>query len=602
MMAIDDESILSTHPSFVLNAATAILAFLALSPSPSFIPLVLLLGTLIFHTRVIARGRDPRRHHHYQISQHFIRLGCLSVGTAASHVSPSTSALSSPVLSIVLLLGVSLVSAIAALIPVYGHAWYYQRLNPWAKVTLFPALWSATWVAASKGSPLGRMGTWSPLSGVESYEWIRAYLGAPGLDWIVAGWAVIGAQLAEFALLEEPGVVLNGPPEGTLVEADAVDYVRPPSPPPPQPREPLKKALFYLTVVLLAATLPSFTSDLPSAPRADNTTPLAVACILPPPATKESEFDRYLSETKRNGGRAKILLWPEGAVRFDNESERTQALAQVAVVTKQYGVWIGATFDEVIPVSGHGGRPGLRRTGLALVGPDGQLDIEYYKRHLVPLVESFSNVASTVSPPVYNLPLPPPSHIKAPQWAEGPNFTRPIPLTPLICLDASHEIPSLSEPPALILAPAHTWHPAVGQAMFQLARARANELNAKIIWCDGGHGAVGGLAGDGERDMQVGEGTWVKTIGIPWPFKHSRTMYAIIGDVGAIVILWLIVTGGGSGVEHVMVTGVDWSWVMRALEGGWQWTTDSASNSRLAQMLRRWRERNDLQAVWDDPE
>lgn len=224
--------------------------------------------------------------------------------------------------------------------------------------------------------------------GVEQYEWIRAYLGAPGLDWLVGAWAVIAAELTEFALLEKPTAMELEPEvdDPLLVEVDGQSTAE--RPPTPEsfvvPAElPHKKALLYLASILLAGTLPSFTSPLPAPPYSDQTTPFSVACVLPPPATKGSELDRYITETKKHAARAKVLLWPEGAVSFDNESERESAFAQVINVTKQYGAYIGVTFDEVVS-SDEGGRTGKRRIGMALVGPDGNIDIEYYKRHLVP--------------------------------------------------------------------------------------------------------------------------------------------------------------------------------------------------------------------------
>ncbi|KDQ17761.1 hypothetical protein BOTBODRAFT_172186 [Botryobasidium botryosum FD-172 SS1] len=579
-MIASDDSFVSTHANSLLRVATVGLAFLALSPSPSFIPLVLLLGTLALRARVIGIKSLSSS----WVSQYIAQLFPLSLGAAASHATPSISALSSPINSLALLSCVCLGSAAAALLPVYLHVKLRSDSNIWMRLTLLPALWATTWVVVSRVSPLGRLGSWSPLTGTEPYDPIRAYLGFPGLDWIVGAWAVVGAELAELAWQEErctqtpenehPLVPISREVDQSLESLARL-------------RGPLKKGLFALTALLLAATLPSFTSPLPLAPHSSNTSPLAVACILPPPATKESELDRYLSETKRHAARAKILLWPEGAVCFGNESERTHALAQVGVVTKQYGVWIGATFDEIAPeVDGPIGGPGSRRVGMALIGPDGQLDMEYYKRHLVPLTEPFANVGSKVNPPVYDLPLPPPPHVKAPEWANPPNFTRPIPLTALICLDASKEVPTLRAPPALILAPARTWHPAAGYAMFQLARARAIELDAKVLWCDGGHGAVGGVVGDGEREMQVGEGTWVKTVGIPWPSRHSFTAHAAVGDIGAIFILWLFLTGVGSSVEYLAKTSIDLTWVVVVLHEALRWIQDSVGQLRLPRPVR----------------
>lgn len=125
--------------------------------------------------------------------------------------------------------------------------------------------------------------------------------------------------------------------------------------------------------------------------------------------------------------------------------------------------------------------------------------------------------------------------------------------------------------------------------MFQLARARADELGAKVLWCDGGEGAVGGIAGGGERDMQVGEGTWVKIVGLDWPFDHSRTMYAVIGDMGAVFILWVLVMGGGNFVGASLSRDAP---LRQTLKTATELLKDYIDEARgeLNQRWRRWRD------------
>jgi hypothetical protein len=62
--------------------------------------------------------------------------------------------------------------------------------------------------------------------------------------------------------------------------------------------------------------------------------------------------------------------------------------------------------------------------------------------------------------------------------------------------------------------------------MYELARARGDELGADVLWCDGGAGGLSGVAGS----VQVGPGSWVKTIGVPYPAGEGRTVYGIGGD------------------------------------------------------------------------
>lgn len=133
-------------------------------------------------------------------------------------------------------------------------------------------------------------------------------------------------------------------------------------------------------------------------------------------------------------------------------------------------------------------------------------------------------MASNDGPSIYTIDLQRPNDVPKEDWGE--DETRPISLSASICLDFSSPLTSLSSRPALILAPARTWHIDVGRAMYELARARGNELGADVLWCDGGAGGLSGVAGD----IQVGRGSWVKTIGVPYPSAQHRTIYGICGD------------------------------------------------------------------------
>lgn len=93
--------------------------------------------------------------------------------------------------------------------------------------------------------------------------------------------------------------------------------------------------------------------------------------------------------------------------------------------------------------------------------------------------------------------------------------------------------------------------------MAQLAQARAEEVGAAVLWCDGGSGGVSGVYGAGRGEglnvVQVGNGgSWITHIGIPFD-EHvgekggdptKRTVYATLGDYGAILTLFVFVSAG----------------------------------------------------------
>ena len=159
-------------------------------------------------------------------------------------------------------------------------------------------------------------------------------------------------------------------------------------------------------------------------------------------------------------------------------------------------------------------------------------------------------VPSNEEPTLYELPLGPPSGTPKSEWAKGPDHTRPIPISSSICLDFASEsaFMSLDSRPALILAPARTWHPSVGIAMWNQARQRAHETGSTILWCDGGEGGLSGVIGGGfEEPLQFGGGSWTKTIGLTYPFPERMTGFTFMraGNFGAFLFIWIVAGGGG---------------------------------------------------------
>jgi len=211
----------------------------------------------------------------------------------------------------------------------------------------------------------------------------------------------------------------------------------------------------------------------------------------------------------------------------------------------------------------------MKRNGFALLAPNNAAGpavlMTYYKRHLVPIAESFSLAPSSDPPTISYLQLGHPKYVTKSEWASAPNYTRPIPLTASICLDfsSSSAFSELGSRPALILAPARTWHPGVGLAMWEQARARAEEIGSIVLWCDGGEGGVSGVAGRGMTEfMQVGQGSWSRTIAIEWPFNETRMVYARWGN-WSLLVLWMLIGGGWVG-ESIVQHGLG----IRAAMGG----------------------------------
>lgn len=371
-----------SHPNVVFPAISSVLAFLALSPTPSFVPLTVLIATLLVYTRVVF----PRRHAPRTI---FWAILGVSLASTMSHLLPSIHALSSTTASIISLWIISsLASAVAFGIVMLSDRLSLRFNSPWAKIALFPSFWATAWQAVSHASPVGNLVTWSPVTGISSYEWTRPLFGTWGMNWIVGAWAIVIAELVgewfigprdEFDPLEPLiGLVTNGEPEPGQPTAF------------PGPRHTL-----VLGTALLVLTTPSiFSPTIPTLPWSSSSTPLAIGCVLPHPSLpgdRSSPLDRFIAESQQHNG-ARILLWPEGVLRFETISQREQAIQRVQDEIK--GPLVGFTFTEPVPPSAEWShsRDGKWRNGLVLVGPDGPV-AEFYKRNLVPCMCSSMKIS-----------------------------------------------------------------------------------------------------------------------------------------------------------------------------------------------------------------
>jgi hypothetical protein len=179
----------------------------------------------------------------------------------------------------------------------------------------------------------------------------------------------------------------------------------------PQSKPAFPKTTYHsllLGTALLGLTLPSFLlPTIPTSPWSVSSTPLLIGCVLPHPSQPDdgiTPLDRFIVESRQHNG-ARLLLWPEGALRFENTAQRESAINRVKDEIR--GPIVGVTFTEPVPPSAgwtHS-RDGAWRNGLVLVGPNG-LIAEFYKRNLVPSTCSSIIESSSHSPsPVQSLNL-----------------------------------------------------------------------------------------------------------------------------------------------------------------------------------------------------
>ncbi|KAJ6575364.1 hypothetical protein B0H19DRAFT_1128312 [Mycena capillaripes] len=515
---MDLRTAIQTYPNTIHISATALCSLFGLTMTPTFVPLVFTLAMLLLYAPVLFHRPDP-------VVYTALLWFSISLCSSFGRLVPALNALSTAGTSIIVLLAMSAVASAIAISAIFLDVRISTRTSA-TQAVLFPAIWTTLWVATSH-LPLnmGRLTSWSPMSGIQAYQWMTPWTGPAGIDWVTAAWAVVVSQSI--------GIWYMGGMEEDEIPTTGTSGKRSKS-----------AGTWALALILTALTIPSFIFSGYPLPvvTSETVTNINVGCVLP--QKPSPTLDDYIKDSKQlsSGPGHKLLLWPEGAVSwiFQDESERDvqfNYIRQNFSKSDSHSYWAVSFEEKIIDPSGIA----IRRKGVALLSSSTDEEVPiYYKRFLVPIAESFALTPGSSPPPTITLELHEPTHQK-PKW--GP---RSIDVTASICLDFAMPSPfrDLDSKPSLILAPADTWDPAIGNRMWEEVKQRANEIGSVALWCDGGKGGVSGVAGGGYNEIyQAGAGSWAKAVGIPHPFDSTRTFYASFGEAPVFAASWFFVTG-----------------------------------------------------------
>lgn len=359
---------LVTTPTPVYLTAASFLGYFALSLTPSFIPIVLLLAILrVFLNSVFS--------HAYAWPKVQLGIGSVALSATLSAYGPATSAVPEVPLTTALFSMFWLsfvVSGLAFSIILADISFRSSIQHPSFQLLLFPTIWATALYIVSRLSPLGYLSTWSPVEGISAYSWLRPYFGPPGIDWVVGAWAVVLSELLGMWIMGEK----KQPESEELLIQIRNDMELDESAKPERSRR-----LMYLSALLCLGALPSYlVSPLPTPVNSETTFPLSVGCALPfvEDFHREPSFDEYLKETQALIGLAKVVLWPEGAVQFPSAKIKQEAIERIS--TYAAGSVIGLSFEYT---DNSTAKDNKLRNGFMLIDNEG-LVLEYYKRHLVP--------------------------------------------------------------------------------------------------------------------------------------------------------------------------------------------------------------------------
>lgn len=370
----------SEHMHSIFIALSAVSAFFALRPTPVSAPIVLTLTILLLYSRILFHGEHAWKN---------TTILCLAIalGGGLSRLTASLDALSSPGVSLLVLFILSIATSILTLATIYLDTRLCTRLGgSWSQITLFPALWTTLWFAVTYVSPVGRLSAWSAIEGGGFYGWLAPFLGPAGYDWVVAAWAVVCFQAIGAWYMgangDKPLAAHNGEEELLIAHNAPVSEQ-------PKPWS-LSGSTLLLGCFLILLSIPSFLlNDLPLATLSPTSTPLSVGCVLPSSQRYKHispTLNDFIVESRKMTSSAKILLWPEGAVTFNTETEKNEGLARVQELLNNSSSYVGVSFEETFRDPGDGSRrSSSRRTGLAIISRTSKSPhLVYYKRHLVP--------------------------------------------------------------------------------------------------------------------------------------------------------------------------------------------------------------------------
>lgn len=338
----------------------------ALSTRPAFVPMTILLSLLQIYFRTVFKTSADFKKYWGALVAVVIDL---ALATSVAHAPTSLGALDSKAESIFGLFIISLIASAVAVSSVVLENIVEQRCpSTRTNVLLSPAIWLTVWQVIAHISPMGWLTTWSPVLGTDAYAWMRPIFGPLGMMWAMAAWArTLGAFLLSIAEEGETPLI-------TLEDTDEQVATVQPS------RPPQNRSATVLLIALLALSIPSyFDRTYPVSLSSPDNASVKVACALPPPPRGDQTIlDSYVKETQTLVPQAKVILWPETAVRFENANDRETAVQRLMQFNgATHDSFIAMTFEERMPSS-------KIRNGLVLVGGKEGAIFEYYKRNLVP--------------------------------------------------------------------------------------------------------------------------------------------------------------------------------------------------------------------------
>lgn len=413
-----------------------------------------------------------------------------------------------------------------------------------AIILIFPLLWAAAWAAFCNIHPLGRLITWTPSNSMS--DLLLPTFGLVGSDFLMASLALV-----PLLLLTDAFAAGTRSQERALIDVNSVSYfdertpllqtLRPDSAGQAGPTSHGKPSRRRLAYVISALTFGlSVLSDFVTASRGSGDTgeSVPIACALPKPSRTAPDepltVTDYLHESAiLTGQGAKIVLWPESAIRLASWSDTSALSAEVGKLAIARRAFIAPSYNAVLK---RGSKSVIETT---LIGPSeehntSQSIFTYRKQALVPIVETYSYTAG-------DLPSPR-GHIEVPAAGRPGRSTSSLDISAAICHDTSFpNILRQSASSQLTLVPSSVFSERIAWTKIYQLRASSRALQTAYLVCETAEQGISAFIDQqgSLRYWQKGGGSF--TIHEFFAKKGRQTMYGRLGETGALAVMLAIV-------------------------------------------------------------
>lgn len=248
-------------------------------------------------------------------------------------------------------------------------------------------------------------------------------------------------------------------------------------------------------------------------------------------AEESRGIDQIIAETESiSGAGAKLLLWPENAVRVEGKIDNARLFDRVSYLARTRRAVIAATYAA----------PSITNkrkysTAVSAFGADGTAVFTYLKQALVPYAETYVYEAGRD-------PLPRNVSVTVPHLrSQNRHDDAVIQLSAAICHDTSFpHILRQAYPASLTMVPSSVFDARLAWTRIRQLQIMARSLNSAYMVCDGADEGISAFVDQrGQvRSWQKGPGSFQVNAGFS---RRGHTLYGVIGDSGAIGLLLAMV-------------------------------------------------------------